>query len=107
MPFNGTETPAIRRARLIEALRYDTEWEWNFCNSAGCAIGMARAIWRDIADLTKTLGLSGNQHSQIFGFIDGGSNRDRGLHKEWCDFYGMPRTEVTPSMVADALEKIT
>ena len=107
MPFDGTETPAMRRSILIDALRSDTAWEWNFCETAGCTIGMARRIWPQ-ADtlLVALLDITYRQYTDIFGFIDSGNNRYRGLPPEWSDFYGMERTEVTPQMVADALEKL-
>ncbi len=107
MPFDiATETPAIRRARLIEALRNDTEWKWNFCNTAGCAIGMARhlGLAGSNSNLCDNLGLSDQQFGDIFGCLR--SVSEFHLNRGWSPYYGMPRAEVTPGMVADALEKI-
>ncbi len=102
MPFDiATETPAIRRARLIEALRNDTEWEWNFCNTAGCAIGMARHLGLEGPNLCENLGLSDQQFEDIFGLLP-----FKCWINDWSPFYRMPRTKVTPAMVADALEKL-
>lgn len=108
MPFDGTETPAMRRSILIDALRNDTAWEWDFCDTAGCAIGMAKRIWpqADAAVPVYLLDITNCQYLDIFGYINLGNNIDRGLPHEWSDFYGMERTEVTPQMVADALEKL-
>ncbi len=108
MPFDGTKNEAkINRAILVDALRHDTEWEWNFCHSAGCAIGMGRAIFGNTEPLHDILGLTDVEYYDIFGFISSSDNIIRTLPTQWCDFYGMPRTEVTPSMVADKLEAVS
>lgn len=109
MPFDGTETPAMRRSILIDALRSDTAWKWNFCETAGCAIGMSKRIWPrlDSAEsVVDLLDITDRQYMDIFGFVNPNHNRTRDLPSEWSDFYGMERTEVTPQMVADALEKL-
>lgn len=112
MPLDGSqvETPALRRTILVDALRNDREWKWNFCLSAGCAIGMAKTLWpkqiKDQADLPQFFGLKYDQILQIFGWISTSDNRERGLPEQWCEFYQMERTKVTPEMVADALESL-
>src|ERR1700723_3358129 len=56
MPFDGTqiETPALRRALLLEALKnLPRNFEWNFwkvykrtsCGAEGCAVGLACSMW--------------------------------------------------------------
>lgn len=110
MPFDGPgTTPAIRRAMLAERLRNDTEWEWNFCNTAGCAIGMAATMFKGqyrSSNLCEFLGLTGKQYASVFGYISVVGNKMAGWPAEWSPFYGMVRESVTPAMVADALERI-
>jgi hypothetical protein len=111
MPFDvATETPAIRRARLIEALRGNMppNHEWNFtfsyeergCGTAGCAIGVAIRLgiienthpFDRYDHIKERLGLSDHQMS-VFRSDGAGP-------------YGVLATAVTPGMVAEALEKI-
>lgn len=107
MPFDGTiSTHALNRARLIEALRNDKEWKWNFCKSSGCAIGMAATIWSEVRDtkdsrvipLANLLGINLDKALDVFGFVTNTF--------EYSEFYKTTRDKVTPTMVADALEKL-
>jgi hypothetical protein len=103
MPFDGRDnTPALNRARLIEALRAEMprDWRWDFgncgagpshCGTAGCAIGLAYKL--GIAtneDIYTTLGITQEQAISVFS----------------VGAYDIPYQQVTPSMVADRLERI-
>lgn len=108
MPFDGKEaqfeTPALRRARLIEALRQPMPegHTWDFdvllnrhpCGTTGCALGVAKLIFGSDADVTHTefWGITEAQYGDLF---------TRDGHT-----YGVPVDEVTPAMVAEALERI-
>lgn len=117
MPFDGlTETPAIRRARLIEALRepMPARFEWDFCNivsitkcgTAGCALGLANVIWPgaigrlcNATVVGEFFGVTANDVDLVFYDCSIGE-LDR-PYPRW-----LRRDEITPAMVADALEKI-
>jgi hypothetical protein len=110
MPFDGQnyDTPALRRARLIEALRADMPegFTWNFktadkvssCGTVGCAIGLARHRFgfggRCAGNLGEAIGIGCESGWQIFGL------------DAVREVYGVPPNDVTPSMVADALERL-
>ncbi len=110
MPFDSTiSLPALRRSILAEALRNDTEWKWNFCDTAGCALGMAAAIWPEQYEIrtfgpdtgpvrraAEFFGLNMMEASTIFG------NSPEDAYVK----YGCDQEDVTPQMVADQLEKI-
>ncbi len=110
MPFDGTEidTPALRRARLIDALRHLPRlhrWDFAFaggkvgCGSAGCAVGLAHGIGLIdepyVSTLGEALGLLPEQYLKIFDCL--GPSND----------YGVPTSKVTPAMVADVLEQLS
>jgi hypothetical protein len=110
MPFDvATETPAARRARLIEALRapMPEDFEWDFeevsrettCGTVGCAFGLSELIWPDYDGGHEWFGLTEKQSSDIFGVYSWPGSFDA--------FYGCQKNEVTSAMVADALERIT
>lgn len=107
MPFDiAVETPALRRAILVEALRNDKNWKWNFNNvggcGTGCAVGMMKAIWHQdfmnyltlSSGISKSLAIPTRKVRKIFGFTP----------TEAFAQYGCNRKDVTPAMVADALE---
>ena len=106
MPFDAAvETPALRRSILIDALRNDRDWRWNFCHTAGCALGLAKKVWPTV-DLSfdsndpyyayetvgKFFGLDKSTAHNIFG--------TSAYHDADC------MEDVTPTMVADALEAV-
>jgi len=102
------ETPAIRRARSIEALRapMPENFEWKFdtvykrteCGAVGCALGVAMDIGVvarfTVESVAEALGLTFNDAVAIFSPYD--------VNYE----YGVPYDEVTPAMVADKLEAV-
>jgi hypothetical protein len=111
MPFDGNDTsPDINRRRLIDALRHELPptFEWNFttiatpadCGTAGCALGLAQIMW---PHLEKAI--AEDDDAAVAAFF--------GLPKEMVDeiFYGSDiykcgMYEVTPGMVADAIEAL-
>lgn len=107
MPFDGRDnTPALNRARLIEALRAGPE-NWDFGQFEFCACGVAKHIGLvsnhfDYPDLGQVLGLTHRQAVDIFLGGDRLFGED-GTPK----FYDVgTRGDVTPAMVADALERL-
>ena len=112
MPFDGThETPTLRRARLIEALRapMPDNFTWDFsdiryhtdCGTAGCAIGLAMEIWpndrRIIHDYPeKFFGITENEANRIFFSCGNYKFAMNDVRPE----------DVRPEMVADALEAL-
>jgi hypothetical protein len=78
MPFDGTqiETPALRRAILVDALRHEmpTGFAWDFrklysdtgCGSEGCALGLASLIWPDHANMLLSYQRTG-EIAEFFG----------------------------------------
>ena len=112
MPRTQTKTtPALRRARLIDALRnempagytWDFSQAWDDSGFRGCAVGLAALMWPSlrrahrgcvIRDFSKLLGLNEDQAFHVVG-------RDRGSH-----FDRTPAASITPAMVADALEAL-
>jgi hypothetical protein len=106
MPFDGTETPALRRARLIEVLRspMPNTWKWDFgvteeeheCGTAGCALGLARQLWPEMNDFHAIR----DREAAFFGITK---------DQAFSVFFGPYRgcfASVTPEMVADRLEAI-
>lgn len=105
MPFDGRDnTPALNRARLIEALRAGPE-NWDFRQFEFCACGVAKHMGLIYAhceyrELGQVLGLTDRQTEDIFL----GGYRENYTAK----FYGVrDRADVTPAMVADALERLS
>lgn len=123
MPFDGRDsTPALNRARLIEALRAEmpADYRWNFavihrqqsCGTVGCAIGLAihiglpvklspaidSSLDRSIAatDLAAVFGISKIDAFDIF--MSTGAYTGCSRLQPW---------KITPAMVADALERFT
>jgi hypothetical protein len=111
MPFDGRENNvALNRAILVDALRRQLpenfQWDFNVvqrttrCGTAGCAIGLARIVGILPQDFNFTYG----RIEPYFG--------DTGdlFHCKDVDGivprYGVSVRQVTPSMVADALERL-
>ncbi len=110
MPLDGTgyEGAVGRRKRLIAALRAQMPdgYTWDFgtlrkksgCGTRGCAVGLAAALWPGLAadsdSVAEHIGLSGDEAWRVFG---------RGPGCLWPMSRG-GGDEVTPGMVADALE---
>ena len=79
MPFDGTqiETPALRRAILVDALRHEMPngFAWNFrrvyrttdCGSSGCALGLASLIWPNHAAVLLGGGDNVEAQAKFFG----------------------------------------
>jgi hypothetical protein len=113
MPFDGREnTPALNRARLIEALRapMPENFEWDFrqiekevaCGTAGCAMGLAKAMgllgdcrFPCTGVMAKALGIDLIKNSQLENIF---------LSPRYCGVTCMEK--VTSTMVADALERV-
>ncbi len=114
MPFDGkqVETPAIRRAVLIDALRNLREYTWNWdftyvvmCGTTGCAIGLARQIWPDAnLDILGANPIDAyREPAKFFGIAPATAYYLFGSAAKYptnCMF------TVTPEMVADALERV-
>jgi hypothetical protein len=118
MPFDGTqvETPALRRAMLIEALRAEMpiNFKWNFrvvresydCGSRGCALGLASILWPSAAGfLLDDTEIHDDLKASFFG-IPIESVEDIFFFGGEHDHYYLGSTDVTPQMVAAALEAI-
>jgi hypothetical protein len=97
-------TPRERRAALCADLRGPlTDWEWDFslfsntCGAFGCALGRAKAIGlvTNRLDRTTSFDLTLDDANAIFGF---------GHWPRQPSCYGVHSSQVTPAMVADALE---
>lgn len=124
MPFDvTTETPAIRRARLGDALRskLPEHFVWDFstvreprgCGSVGCAIGLATMIWPELRpQYEDNIGpddpqwdwcdISDNKISDFFGMT-----LDQVTRTFFSPFdYGWRWEDVTPEMVANAIDQI-
>jgi hypothetical protein len=112
MPFDGSqiETPTLRRAMLIDALRHPMPdgWIWNFefqqrahiCGSAGCALGLARklGLWNGREPVETAFDLTTRDAAIFHSFGD--------CNTPIAPWYGVHNSQVTPSMVADALEAV-
>ena len=125
MPFDNVETtPAINRKILIDELRKIEQYRnftWDFeciltkvdCGTAGCAIGLACIIWPNkfqrkevIPDLfvvtdeeiMSHFGMTKEEVAKIFYNDE--------YNSEYEVFYGCYNEDVTPNMVADALEAL-
>lgn len=114
MPLDGTlTTPALNRARLIAALRAPMPegHRWDFCEVSGeeeygtygCAFSIIDRLWPGATDVNadgvpvhEFIGLTREQCHAIFGVMSYQFDR----------FYKFPKRDVTPAMVADALEAI-
>ncbi len=127
MPFDGSEiSPVTRRRMLANALREappeNFTWEFGIvyrnyssivyrnyssCGVYGCAIGWAHVLWpelnvfdvymaEDLEGLGKLFGMTTRQVARIFfGETKGGRNYYKGGY-----------ANVTPRMVANALDKL-
>jgi hypothetical protein len=111
MPFDGSDSPALRRHLLIRALRDEdarpASFSWDFgvmerpngCGAVGCAVGLAHQM-----------GLSAKPESYAVADAIGISRR--AARKIFIPLrlrrrYGVRRwAEVTPAMVADQLEAL-
>jgi hypothetical protein len=88
-------------ARLIQALRSPLPegFEWDFCQYKTCAAGLADQLGIDriavIDALPPGTVMTIFDHPFIPGEIDG-----------LVPLYGVPARDVTPTMVADALERL-
>ncbi len=95
-------TARANRARVIAALRDETlrpeDFEWNYCRSTDCVIGLTRALGlaygQDYACARFALGLSPFDANHIFFCL---GDEDIDDERERAD-------TVTPEMCADALE---
>lgn len=110
MPFDGTVlSPITARVALAAALREQLpeNFRWNYCGTLTCAMGLAQAIGliRDAFDdneIENVFGLTTKQASDVF--YGGNEGVWRG---ELCPFYGCESQDVSPEMVADALEALS
>lgn len=119
MPFDvAIETPAIRRATLAAALRDEMPdgFTWYFpvseevtdCGTRGCALGLARTLWRDVPLLNSQP--SRDWLDKFFGLKPGGAHRvfwgglsfNQASHSRIFPAY--KTINPSPSVVADALE---
>lgn len=105
------------RKRLIAALRAEMppRFEWNFelvyeeenCGAFGCGIGLAKRIglidYAGLANCAEALGLAFDDAKQIFMPTDYW-NEEKG--ERVTNDYEVPWIDVTPQMVADALEAL-
>ena len=110
MPFDSTvveDVTVTRRKQLVEALRdpkLAEHHKWDFsavggatrCGSAGCAMGLARTMWSHLLPSSKDIedwfGLPTAVAVDVFADPFGRT------------YGGVELAEVTPLMVADALE---
>jgi hypothetical protein len=114
-PFNfDTATGHERLAELARALDHEEEWrskiEWDYnvvemetrCGTAGCAIGLARALWGSNPHATsfETFGILEREASEIFYGYHRSYPADP-LDVDNCDF-----DAVTPGMVANAIRDV-
>src|SRR5277367_1456082 len=102
MPFDGqqVETPAIRRAVLIDALRHPMiEWEWNYgevknkCGTAGCAIGLASVLWPkvDLGLVPNGDGFYANVIAELPAFLGIFESEAQNIFNDYgSNFYGVP-----------------
>lgn len=116
MPFDvATETPAIRRARLIEALRREMppNHTWRFsavfhkngCGTVGCAIGVGILIGLPIGEDDGATGsVKLEELAEVFGITAFDANR---IFLSTEAYGACAHCDVTPAMVADALERAT
>ncbi len=109
MPYDGGKeiTQAMNRTILIEALRspFPEGFGWNFnvihrregCGTLGCAIGLAIEI--GLFDKKNNFGPNDVEVEVVFG---------EGIYRHFSsnnNDYGVNAKQVTPAMVADALEQ--
>jgi hypothetical protein len=118
-----SETPAMRLARLIAALRaplpHAFRWDFNVicsqdyadddvegqhpCGTVGCALGLACQLWPEMRGTFQ--GISDEAIGAFFG-ISGDAAYD--VFFGDARFYGpWQNDDVTPAMVADALASLT
>lgn len=114
MPFDGKEEKVLARQRgyqLADALRNLPKshiWEfWHLggktvCGSVGCAIGLAETMWPETLP-EVTIGVSGSEFDHFFGLPEGSYGSVFGV--DLALKHQIPMAEVTPEMVADALEE--
>jgi hypothetical protein len=107
MPFDATKSePTLEN--LSALLRDRSQWpegfEWNYIALENCAIGLADRVWPAIvtdrrakigitADLAQTFGCTPNEARMIMAYAGHFNNF-------------IPANEVTPEMVADAIDRI-
>lgn len=89
-------SPTERRVMLAAALRNTPhEHQWNYCSSAGCAIGLfnhlARGPWQTSIEIGEDLGLTYAQRMLLFFDAE-------------LEFPGLRVHEITPQHVATILE---
>ncbi len=110
----GGETPALRRARLVEALRapmpenvrfhYMTVSQQHACGSTVCALGLAAILWPNSASLLTT-GFSvksANEQGAFFGIS--GKDAAGVFWGQYGVYSRRSGSSITPEMVANALE---
>jgi len=86
-----------KRRELIAALRAPLDFKWDFSRVSGCAFRVCRTLelrtpFLKAGQYDSQLELTSEQIDGIFGVMPNGS------------LYDCPDAEVTPQMVADALE---
>lgn len=111
----ATEKQIENRGRLIAALRMEmpSNFTWAFdvtlnyadCGTVGCAMGLAReiGICTNLGTLAiaEAIGIARSEADEIFAPND---VFDWEAEAYICDGYGVAWGEVTPAMVANALE---
>ena len=102
-------TPRERLAMLAYALRHMPETHWwdygsprtaqnaprDWCGSAGCAIGLTDALWR----------YEYNGAEKAFALHEPTGREIKPIFFEANHLYGVPMSQVTPHMVADAIDR--
>ena len=120
MPFDGNETKteqALRRAILADTLRGELPQgqTWDFsevrrktsCGFVGCAIATANALWPDDIILPRTVGsISENLEVNLADFFGMYPREVSLVFFSYSYHGGSDMKDVTPAMVADALDKI-
>lgn len=101
-------TPLERRRALITALRQEmpTGFKWNFikilrarsCGSVGCALGLAQHL--GIIDNANDI------DAKISNDFDMNQDQISAVFYNFMQFYPVTNSNVTPAMVADALEAL-
>lgn len=101
--FDGTITPAQRRAMLIYELRNLEDWPWDYGNCTTCAIGLIDK--RLDVRLLRDSGLTSPNIEFVLGEALGIDPRKADhIFINFGVRSGIDMNKVTPEMIADALE---
>ena len=117
MPFDSpVETPLARGFKLVETLRNlppDHDWDFNIHGgwkarggTVGCAMCLIDRMWPELAMSTYVgiygaiIGLCPHEGRSCFGWQEYENPRERA----WCFDGKTHPADVTPEMVADAVE---